>query len=307
MQSINISDALTIYNWPLFKLINKSHEITNKYHPENKIQKCSLLSIKTGACPEDCAYCPQSAHYNTNLENQKLTPLSEVKLAIRKAKKNGAERFCMGAAWREIPNDEQFDQILEMITYIKKEGMESCVTLGMVTENQAKKLKESGLDFYNHNLDSSREFYSKIITTRTYDDRLNTIGLISKAGISVCSGGIIGMGETIEDRCSMIVELANLDPQPQSVPINLLIPVKGTPLENSSPVEPIELVRLIALTRIMINKASIRLSAGRISLSKEAQILAFFAGANSIFLGDTLLTQDNPEINDDYKLLQELQ
>ena len=232
--------------------------------------------------------------------------LDDVQQAIEKAKAEGAERFCMGAAWREVRDGPQFDQVLEMVKMVKKADMEACVTLGMLTEPQAQKLKDAGLDAYNHNLDTGRSYYERIISTRTYDDRLKTIRNISSAGISLCSGGIIGMGELVEDRCALLTELANLDPQPSSVPINLLIPVEGTPLAESESVDPLELVRAIAAARIMMPKSKVRLSAGRVNLSREAQALAFFAGANSIFLGDTLLTRTNPQVQKDENLMRDL-
>lgn len=232
--------------------------------------------------------------------------LNEVNAAIEEARSQGAERFCMGAAWREVRDGKQFDQVIEMVKMVKANGMEACVTLGMLNEEQAQRLKKAGLDAYNHNLDTSREFYDKIIQTRTYDDRINTIRNVSKAGISVCSGGILGMGESDEDRCAMLVELASLNPQPESVPINLLIPVEGTPLADQPSVDPLDLVRMIATARIMMPKSRIRLSAGRKEMSRETQTLAYFAGASSIFLGDKLLTRDNPEVGADEKLFTDL-
>lgn len=294
------------YERPLMELIENAHSIHRANHDPNHIQKCSLLSIKTGGCSEDCAYCPQSAHYNTNLERHALVSLDEMKAALKTAKSNGAERFCMGAAWRNVRDGAEFDRVLDMVRAVKAEGLEACVTLGMLSESQAMRLKEAGLDAYNHNLDTSREFYPKIISTRTYDDRLDTIRSVSKIGIQVCSGGIIGMGESANDRCAMIAELANLDPQPESVPINLLIPVEGTPLQDSPPVSSLELVRTVAVTRILIPKARIRLSAGRLSLNMETQVLAFYAGANSIFLGEKLLTRANPTIDQDEQLFEVL-
>ena len=306
MANWTTAKAYEIYSQPFFDLIHESHGIHRQYHQTRHMQKCSLLSIKTGGCPENCSYCPQSAHYKTGLDKQGLMDLGEVQTAIDTAKAEGAERFCMGAAWREVRNGPQFDQVIDMVKMVKSAGMEACVTLGMLTSEQAQKLKDAGLDAYNHNLDSSREFYDKIISTRTYDDRLNTIKNVSDAGISVCSGGIIGMGESEEDRCGMLVELANMDPQPESVPINLLIPVEGTPLAKQEPVDPLELVRIIALARIMLPKSRVRLSAGRVNLSREAQTMAFYAGANSIFLGDTLLTRENPQVDRDEKLMADL-
>lgn len=298
--------AESLYHLPFMELIHRAHEAHRAHHDPNDIQRCTLLSIKTGGCPEDCSYCPQSAHYETGLERQSLLAVEAVRLAAKAAKLDGAQRFCMGAAWRKVKDGSEFDRVLDMVRAVKAEGLEACVTLGMLTEDQALRLREAGLDAYNHNLDTSREYYGEIIRTRTYDDRLNTIRAVRKSGISVCSGGIIGMGERPADRCAMIAELASLEPQPESVPINLLIPVEGTPLENSPPVEPLDLVRTIAVTRILIPKARVRLSAGRVSLSKEAQVLAFYAGANSIFLGEKLLTRENPAVDADEALLMAL-
>lgn len=306
MQKYTVDHALGLYRKPLFELVYEAHTVHREYQPENQIQKCSLLSIKTGGCPEDCSYCPQSAHYKTDINKQGLMDLEEVKTALEDAKQQGAERFCMGAAWREIKDGPQFEQVLEMVRMVKGAGMEACVTLGMLNEKQAERLKEAGLDAYNHNLDSSREFYDKIISTRTYDDRLKTLKNVRQAGITICSGGIIGMGESDRDRCAMLVELANLEPQPESVPINLLIPVEGTPLAQQKPVDVFDLVRCIAVARILMPKSKVRLSAGRINLSREGQALAFFAGANSIFLGEKLLTRDNPESLEDQKLFTDL-
>ncbi len=302
-----LKEALRLYNLPLFDLIFQSHQVHRKYHDPSDIQKCSLLSIKTGGCPEDCKYCPQSAHYDTGLEKEGLFSLDEVRKSALMAKEQGAQRFCMGAAWRNVKDGKEFDRVLEMVNAVKNVGLEVCATLGMVNDSQAVRLKEAGLYAYNHNLDSSREYYKKIISTRTYDDRLNTLKAVRKAGLTVCSGGIIGMGESIEDRCGLLAELASLDPHPESVPINLLIPVEGTPLSESKPAEPLELVRIVAVARILMPKARVRLSAGRISLSQEAQVLAFFAGANSIFLGEKLLTRANPSVDDDTRLLRNIQ
>lgn len=306
MENYNLNQTLEIYNQPFMDLLFKSHQVHREHHNVSHIQKCTLLSIKTGGCPENCSYCPQSAHYKTDLKREDLMDLNEVNAAIEEARSQGAERFCMGAAWREVRDGKQFDQVIEMVKMVKANGMEACVTLGMLNEEQAQRLKKAGLDAYNHNLDTSREFYDKIIQTRTYDDRINTIRNVSKAGISVCSGGILGMGESDEDRCAMLVELASLNPQPESVPINLLIPVEGTPLADQPSVDPLDLVRMIATARIMMPKSRIRLSAGRKEMSRETQTLAYFAGASSIFLGDKLLTRDNPEVGADEKLFTDL-
>jgi biotin synthase len=300
------SQVQLLYRLPFMELLHHAHEVHRSHHDPSDIQRCTLLSIKTGGCPEDCSYCPQSAHYDTGLERQDLISVEEVRVAAREAKKKGAQRFCMGAAWRRVKDGPEFERVLEMVRAVKGEELEACVTLGMVSESQALRLKEAGLDAYNHNLDTSREYYGKIIHTRTYDDRLDTLRAVRKSGITVCSGGIIGMGESDIDRCGMISELASLDPQPESVPINLLIPVEGTPLQYSLPVDPLDLVRTIAVTRIMIPKARVRLSAGRISLSREAQVLSFYAGANSIFLGEKLLTRENPAVDLDECLLSAL-
>lgn len=306
MEKYNVSQALEIYQQPFMDLLYKAHQVHRENHNVSHIQKCTLLSIKTGGCPENCSYCPQSAHYKTNLKSEALMDLEVVQKAIDDARAQGAERFCMGAAWREVRDGKQFDQVIDMIKMVKKTGMEACVTLGMLTKDQAQRLKEAGLDAYNHNLDTGREYYDKIIQTRTYDDRLNTIKNVSNAGIHVCSGGILGMGESEEDRCSMLVDLANMDPQPESVPVNLLIPVEGTPLAEQEDVDPLDLVRMIATARILMPKARIRLSAGRKDMSRETQTMAYFAGASSIFLGDKLLTRENPQVSADEKLFEDL-
>lgn len=302
----SLANIVEIYKKPFFELIYLAHSVHKEHHPESTVQKCSLLSIKTGGCQEDCSYCPQSAHYKTDVKKTGLMDLNEVSDAIRLAKESGAERFCMGAAWREVRNGPQFDQVLDMVKMVKQEGMEACVTLGMLTEDQAQRLKEAGLDAYNHNLDTSREYYDKIISTRTYDDRLNTLKRVRQAGITVCSGGIIGMGESEEDRCAMLMELAQLEPQPESVPINLLIPVEGTPLAQQNDVDIFDLCRTIAVARILMPRSRVRLSAGRMDLTPEAQALAFFAGANSVFFGEKLLTRDNPEVEQDERLFHKL-
>ncbi|MBY0470152.1 biotin synthase BioB [bacterium] len=306
MENNLLAQAEALYNQPFMDLLYQAHQVHRQHHDPAEIQRCTLLSIKTGGCPEDCSYCPQSAHYDTGLERENLMPLEKVREAAKNASANGAQRFCMGAAWRNVKDGPEFDRVLEMVKIVKAENMEACVTLGMLTESQAQRLKEAGLDAYNHNLDSSREFYEKIIHTRNYDDRLNTLKACRSAGLTVCSGGIIGMGESVKDRCGLLAELAALDPQPESVPINLLIPVAGTPLEKSKEVDPIDLVKTIAVARILMPKSRVRLSAGRISLTKEAQVLAFFAGANSVFLGETLLTRPNPTPDQDHQLLSSL-
>lgn len=306
MNNILLPRAESVYHQPFLELLHQSHEVHRAHHDPMDIQRCTLLSIKTGGCPEDCSYCPQSAHHDTGLERQPLATVEAVREAARNARLQGSQRFCMGAAWRNVKDGPEFDRVLEMVRSVKEEGLEACVTLGMLTPDQARRLKEAGLDAYNHNLDTSREHYGRIISTRTYDDRLRTLRAVREAGVTVCSGGILGLGESARDRCAMLAELAAMDPQPESVPINLLIPVEGTPLEGAVPVEPLDLVRVIATARILMPRARIRLSAGRLSLSKEAQVLAFFAGANSIFLGEKLLTRPNPSPDDDEKLLTEL-
>ena len=299
-------EILDIYNLPLLELVYKSATIHRKFHNAYEVQVSSLLSIKTGACVEDCAYCPQSARYKTEIKVHSLLPLDKVIEVAKKARKAGATRFCMGAAWREVKDDDEFERVLEMVRDVNALGMEVCCTLGMLTEEQAKRLAEAGLYAYNHNIDTSREYYSKIITTRTYDDRLKTLENVRKAGITVCCGGIIGMGESISDRARMLVTLSSLKPHPESVPINMLMPVKGTPLGNQKSVSAFEMVRMIATTRVVLPSSIVRLSAGRINLSNETQALCFLAGANSIFAGDKLLTQQNPEVNKDFDMFNVL-
>ena len=298
-----LASALHLYRLPFFDLLTRAHTEHLRFHDAQDIQRCFLLSIKTGGCPENCGYCSQSAHHQTGLERQPLLSVDDVLTAATQAKQAGAHRFCMGAAWRQAPEGEQFDRVLSMVRGVKSLGMEACVTLGMLTLPQAEQLKEAGLDAYNHNLDTSREYYPQIVTTRNYDDRLNTLRAARQAGLSLCCGGILGMGESATDRCAMLAELAALDPQPESVPINLLMPVSGTPLANASAVDPVDLVRVIAVARILMPRSRVRLSAGRIHLSKEAQLLAFYAGANSIFIGNKLLTAKNAEASEDAALL----
>ncbi len=294
-----------LYDRPLFELLDEARRIHRAHHPDQEVQLCTLLSVKTGGCPEDCKYCTQSSHYETEIGPEKMLDVDEVLSAARRAKDGGSTRFCMGAAWREVKDGPAFDRVLAMVRGVKDLGLEACVTLGMVTEVQARKLKEAGLDAYNHNLDTSRRHYRSIISTRTYDDRLDTLANVRAAGITVCSGGIIGMGESADDRCDMLRTLANLDPQPESVPINALVPMEGTPLGHLPPVDPMELVRMIAVARILMPRARVRLSAGRTELSREAQLLAMYAGANSIFFGDKLLTATNPAEDGDLALLRD--
>ncbi len=287
---------------PLLELIIRSSEVHKKHHKVGEVQVSTLISVKTGGCPEDCAYCPQAARYKTDIQSHKLLPLDEVLEIAGNAKAAGTSRMCLGAAWREVKDDHDFEHVLEMVKGINKMGMEVCCTLGMLTEEQAKKLAGAGLYAYNHNLDSSEEFYKDIISTRKYSDRLETIGHVRKAGITVCSGGIIGMGEQVRDRLAMLHTLASLVPQPESVPINALVPVDGTPLEDQPLVTTWEIIRMIAVTRLAIPGAMVRLSAGRERLSMESQALCFLAGANSIFAGDKLLTTPNPDFNEDVKM-----
>jgi biotin synthase len=284
-------------------LVYRAQTVHRSAFGEPKVQLCSLLSIKTGGCSEDCAYCPQAARYQTGVEAERLLPTAAVIAAAQQARDAGATRFCMGAAWREVKDGQQFDAVLEMVRGVRSLGVEACCTLGMLTEDQARRLKQAGLSAYNHNLDTSERFYPEIITTRSYQDRLDTLKRVRAAGIAVCSGGIIGMGESIDDRCEMLQVLANQEEHPESVPINALVAVKGTPLENQAPVEPVELVRMIASARILMPRAMVRLSAGRLSLSEEAQLLCLLAGANSIFFGEKLLTTANPEFQQDMALL----
>jgi biotin synthase len=300
-----LGEVRDLYDLGLFELIDRARRIHLEYHDGNAVQLCTLLSVKTGGCPEDCAYCPQSSHYPTDVGSEKMLTIGEVLDAAERARGGGATRFCMGAAWREVKDGPAFDRVLEMVRGVKRIGLEACCTLGMLTEEQAARLKEAGLDAYNHNLDTSREHYRSIISTRTYDDRLRTLRAVREAGISVCTGGIIGMGESADDRCRMLVELASLDPHPESVPINALVRVKGTPLESLPPIDSLDLVRMIACARILMPAAKVRLSAGRTELGREAQLLCLFAGANSIFYGDRLLTTPNPGKDDDSSLLRE--
>ena len=301
-------DALTaLYNKPLLDLIFQAAGVHREFHQSTDIQLCTLLSIKTGGCPEDCAYCPQAARYQTGVDKHRLLEVDHVLNEAKKAKQEGSTRFCMGAAFREVKDNQDFEHILMMVKGVKDLGLEACCTLGMLTQDQAYRLKEAGLTAYNHNLDTSDDHYDNIINTRTYEDRLRTINHVSNAGISVCCGGIIGLGEKVEDRIKLLHTLAHLDPQPESVPINTLVPVPGTPLENQQRVDTFDWIRMIALARIVLPKAMIRLSAGRLDIPKEAQAMAFMAGANSIFTGEKLLTTGNPCWKEDHELLNELQ
>jgi biotin synthase len=300
-----LENAMDIFNMPFADLIYQAQSVHRANFPENKMQLSTLLNIKDGGCPEDCAYCPQAARYHTGVKAKKLLSRDIVSQHVQAAKAAGATRFCMGAAWREL-KDRDVPAIVELIQEVRSLGLESCVTLGMLTDKQAQELKAAGLDYYNHNLDTSAEYYKEIITTRTYDDRLDTLARVRDAGIKVCSGGIIGMGESREDRAKMLVSLATLDPNLQSISLNRLVMVPGTPLENAKEIDPFEFVRTIAVSRIMFPTSRVRLSAGRTTMSDELQSLCFIAGANSMFYGEKLLITDNPSIIRDRALLERL-
>ncbi len=311
--TINMSDTrhnwtkeeiLTVYNKPMMELLYEAATIHRKHHDSNTVQVSTLLSIKTGGCPEDCGYCPQAARYHTDIQRNDLMSVSQVKAQALRAKSSGSSRVCMGAAWRNVKDGSEFDQVLKMVRTINKLDMEVCCTLGMLTENQAHRLAEAGLYAYNHNLDSSEEYYKEVISTRGFEDRLQTINNVRKTNVTVCSGGIIGMGESVEDRAGMLVALSTLNPQPESVPVNALVAVDGTPLENQTPASIWEIVRMVAATRIVMPETQVRLSAGRTTMSQEGQAICFFAGANSVFAGDKLLTTPNPDVNEDMKLFE---
>ena len=304
MKKYTIQEIKNVYETPLLDLIFRAATVHRMFHDASEVQVSSLLSIKTGGCSEDCGYCPQSAKYSTDVDVHKVLSHSEVMDAANKAKVGGATRMCLGAAWREVRDNSDFDKVLEMVSSINSMGMEVCCTLGMLTQEQAKKLADAGLYAYNHNLDSSEDFYKKIITTRNYDERLATIENVRKAKVTVCCGGIIGMGESVQDRIAMLHTLVNLNPQPESVPINALVPVEGTPLENNKLVPIWDMVRMIATTRIVMPKSVVRLSAGRTQMTLEGQALCFLAGANSIFAGDKLLTTPNPDFNEDMEMFK---
>jgi biotin synthase len=295
-----------IYSLPLPELIFQAQTVHRHFHRADEVQMCRLLSIKTGSCPEDCSYCPQSAHYDTGVARQDLMDPADVRVAAERAKAEGATRFCMGAAWRQVPEGKDFEKVLEMVRSVSELDLEVCCTLGMLNENQAARLKEAGLTAYNHNLDTSPEFYGNIITTRVYEDRLQTIAHVRKAGITVCCGGIMGMGESEEDRIGLLRELSNLDPHPESVPINTLVRAKGTPLEDAAEIDSMVMVRMIATARILMPASMVRLAAGRQEMSQEAVTLCFLAGANSIFTGEKLLTTPNPAADQDARMLQSL-
>lgn len=304
-QRWTIQSILELYELPLLDLLLKAQNEHRLHHEANTVQFSSLLSIKTGACPEDCAYCPQSSRHDTGLKSEALMPLNEVLAAAQKAKDSGAQRFCMGAAWRS-PTARQVDAVAEMVAEVKAMGLETCVTLGMLKDGQAEQLRDAGLDYYNHNLDTSPEFYDRIISTRVYQDRLDTLERVRGAGLNVCCGGIVGMGESRADRAGLIGQLANMSPPPESVPVNNLVKVAGTPLDQADDIDPFEFVRTIAVARITMPKAVVRLSAGREQMDDALQALCFMAGANSIFYGDQLLTTANPQLERDRQLLARL-
>jgi len=295
-----------IYETPLLGLLFHAQQVARQFHPPDEVQTCHLVSIKTGGCPEDCAYCPQSAHYDTAVSRQGLMDVDQVMVRARRAASEGVTRLCLGAAWRDAPEGPEFDTVLRMVRGVAGLGLEVCCTLGMLTDDQARRLKDAGLAAYNHNLDTSPEFYGRIITTRVYDERLQTLAAVRRAGITVCCGGIIGMGESDADRLGLLQQLARQRPHPDSVPINLLQRVAGTPLAAEMPLDPLVLVRMIATARILMPAAMVRLAAGRTQLSREAEVLCFMAGANSIFVGDTLLTTPNPAPDTDKQLLSDL-
>ena len=300
-----LSEVNDLFNLPFNDLIFKAHTIHRQNFEPNQVQMSSLLSIKTGACPEDCSYCSQSSKHNTDLERESLMEIEQVLVEAQKSKDQGATRFCMGAAWRN-PTDKSLDKVIEMIKGVKNLGLESCVTLGMLTPEQSAKLKDAGLDYYNHNIDTSKEHYSSVIGTRTFQDRIDTLDAVRNAGIKVCSGGILGLGEGQTDRASMLVSLANLESHPDSVPINLLVPIPGTPMASATPPSEIEFIKAIAVARIMMPKTFVRLSAGRENMSQSMQALCFFSGANSVFYGDELLTTSNNDTTSDKELFVEL-
>ncbi len=301
----SVEDIVALFNLPFNDLMFRAQQVHREHFDANEVELATLLSIKTGGCPEDCGYCPQAARYDTGVTAQKILPLDTVLQAAREAKSHGATRFCMGAAWRE-PKDRDLEHVEEMVREVKALGLETCATLGMLGEGQAEKLKQAGLDYYNHNLDTAPEFYSNIISTRDYQNRLDTLDRVRGAGIKVCCGGIVGMGETRLQRAGLIAQLCNLEPYPESVPVNNLVQVEGTPLHGTEPIDPLEFVRTVAVARITMPRARVRLSAGRRQMSEAVQTLCFLAGANSIFYGDKLLTTGNPEVEQDRALLDKL-
>lgn len=301
-----LTELRNVYDLPLPELLFQAMQVHRQHHDITKIQCCALLSIKTGGCPEDCGYCAQSAWYRTGIQPEPLVSVAEVKRRAAQARERGVSRFCMGAAWREARDGSQFDRVLAMVRAVRETGMEACVTLGRITEDQARRLHAAGLTAYNHNLDTSRQHYGKVVSTHSYEERLATLRAVQGAGIAVCCGSILGLGETEDDRLLFLAELAVLDPPPESIPVNCLIPIPGTPLENAPPVDPWQLVRLIATTRLAFPQARVRLSAGRDRLSRELQVLCTLAGANSLFLGETLLTAPNPSLTEDAQLFRAL-
>ncbi len=303
---VTLAEMESLFEAPLMQLVLRAAAVHGAHHDPGKMQCSQLLSIKTGGCPEDCGYCSQSAHHESAVERKKLDAVDDVVRAAKAAKESGADRFCMGAAWREVRDGAEFDSVLEMVRQVKGLGLETCVTLGMLKEHQAKALGDAGLDYYNHNLDTGRSHYDKIVSTRSYDDRLDTLANVRSAGIHVCSGGILGLGEGSRARAELLHELASLDPQPESVPINSLVAIPGTPLQDQQPVDWSELVRVVAAARIAMPNAVLRLSAGRTEMHEAAQAMCFLAGANSIFVGNELLTTPNPEPKSDAALLTKL-
>ena len=305
-KTVTVQEVKAMYHKPMATLLHEAHSIHRQHFNPQQLQTSKLLSIKTGACPENCSYCPQSAHYKTEVQTEKLMDIDSVLSAAHVAKSQGATRFCMGAAWREVRDGPLFDRVLEMVSAVRNIGLEVCCTLGMLSESQAIRLKKAGLYAYNHNIDTSKNFYSKIITTRKYEDRLRTIQAVRKAGITVCTGGIIGMGESTQDRVEFLHQLATLTPKPESVTINKLIPIPGTPLANQKPLPHLEIVRVIATARVFMPKSMIRLSAGRSNMTESDQFLCFFAGSNSIFIGEKLLTAANPGPSKDTQMFARL-
>lgn len=304
---MKLDQLRALYELPFFELISRSRQVYTENWSGNEMQLCTLMSIKTGGCSEDCSYCSQSAHYATSVQRENLMTVEDVLPVAERARANGATRFCMGAAWKGVRDgDPKFNQVLGIVREVSKLGMEVCVTLGQLSDVEAEKLKEAGVTAYNHNIDTSREYYPEVVTTHTFEDRLNTIQSVQKAGMDVCCGGILGLGEGVEDRLKMLEVLSNFDPAPESVPINSLMAMEGTPLEDSKAVDIFEVVRMVAIARIALPKSRVRLSAGRTSMSQEGQALAFYAGANSIFYGDKLLTANNPSTNQDLELLRKL-
>ncbi len=306
MKNWTLEEILDIYNTPLLELVYKAATVHRANHDPNEVQISTLLSIKTGGCPEDCGYCPQAARYHTDIETNDLMTVEQVRTAAERAKGLGSSRLCMGAAWRDVKDNEEFDRVLDLVKTVNSMDMEVCCTLGMVTENQARKLADAGLYAYNHNLDTSEEYYKEVISTRGYEDRLKTLDNVRKANLTVCSGGIIGMGEAVEDRCKMLLTLSQLTPRPESVPINALVAVEGTPMEEQKPVPIWDMIRMVATTRIVMPGSVVRLSAGRTSMTQEGQALCFMAGAGSIFAGDKLLTTPNPDAFEDLEMFHQL-